>query len=182
MGSGAQLRTTERDAVFVTREGIASAMRRAVAFRMAEARAMGATVQLNEAIEGQPAPVERVAASMDADGWVNAGTVFDTIGGALAGGSGLSVRWHPATDRVRVARPPGPAPETPPYVWDGLYHDGPRSIRARPGYRHERDGVPACGACAASTATIEGTERWGSRLLLDGERYACELCGADVAG
>ncbi len=47
---------------------------------------------------------------LDRDGWAAIGNVVD----GLVGVRPLAVWWHPATDRVRVGRPPESGPPPPP--------------------------------------------------------------------
>lgn len=57
------------------------------------------------------------------DGWWHIGNVLDSFSERQ---SILSVWWNPATDAVKVQRPPKPAPQPEPKPWQPVDNPGLR--------------------------------------------------------
>ncbi len=114
----------------ISPEHLHPALERAVRYRRERAIAAGAPPgNISEQIDAIPHGTVRPVGT---DGWLAVGTIYDATVSQQ-----LHVHWHPATDRVKVQRPPDPnaIPRPAPVERPGLTV----SLGVRRAYRAHRD-------------------------------------------
>lgn len=131
-------------------------MQRAVRFRRQQSDGLDSPHVLDAEIFGTLSGLSET----DRPGWYRIGSVGD----CFVCMHGLTVWWHPETDRVQIERPPVFAEptrrQTPPLRWDVAvkrpgYHHNAHAV-AQPGYTYTYDGVDYDYKAAELMCTVQG--------------------------